>query len=314
MKHYQFLAICTTALLLSACGGGSGGSGGNFTTPNSSSSLGQNYTVPNHLKDAVREALSMLVDWDPAPGPGGYKPLTIAGKTYNKGDRVYFTDFDLGYSEKPYLGTYITKAKQSGIIRVYRLPYSMILSHTISKAEETLDDDSVIRHSYGTGVNLSSLGYLGYHTKEEDLPQTGKATYVGKSFYHKETGNFNLDVDFGSKKVNGEITGLTTGLVTLEEADIKPVGFQHEMGFEGNVTIAKGKALQPVVSVDRTGNQVFYTEEYNTSKYDFEYEGHFFGPKAEEVAGIIVGHEKLDHLKRPSVAPINFAGQRGEIK
>ncbi len=300
MKHYQFLAICTTALLLSACGGGSGG---NFTTPNNNN-LGQNYTVPNHLKDAVREAMTYPVYWDPAPGRSA---LTLGNKTYNKGDSLDFTIFPLGYSEESGSISISGEVNTIGKFRIYRLPYSIITAETIT------DIELASNSNYNRfGVGYGTAFYLGYPT--QSLPQTGKATYVGKSFYNEETGDFNMTVDFADKKVtDGSITGLTTGNITLKEGNIQPVEYadRTRIGFKGEAVLANGKAIEPHVSIDKNGKD-FNTTEYNSSYYNFEYSGHFFGPNAEEAAGLIEAKGKTN--PNDAAELINFAGQRGEIK
>ncbi len=301
MKHYQFLAICTTALLLSACGGGSGG---NFTTPNNNN-LGQNYTVPNHLKDAVREAMTYPVDWDPAPG---HSALTLGNKTYNKDDRIDLASFPLGYSEVNSISSDSEGIVATGKYRIYRLPYSVIIAELILDAEPA-SDNTAEQFSY----TQSTGPYVGYLT--QNLPQTGKATYTGKSFYNEEIGDFNMAVDFADKKVtDGSITGLTKGDVFLSEGEIQPVEYidgHTQIGFAGEAVFIDSEPGANSINFDKNSKS-FVKKEYSSSDYDFNYSGHFFGPNAEEVGGLVWAENKTNPSH--NYVLINFAGQCGEIK
>ncbi len=123
MKKYQLLFLGVTVALLTACG--SGGSGGSSSSTAGRNNLPYQYDVKPELKQAVRDSLKYKVDWEPVKGR---KTLTIDGKSYNKGDFIYYTNFDLGYSKhddfESRKGSHITK----GEFRVYRQPYSLILA------------------------------------------------------------------------------------------------------------------------------------------------------------------------------------------
>ncbi len=334
MKGQTILSICIAGALLTACG--SSGSAGtkpantnsntkppikntdtnktgkgkpstdnstNSKNPNTSPAKGKS-EVPNNLEKAVKEALKFEIDH--APAPNHQSSVVIGNKSYNKGDFVYFTDFDLGYSEHNDSYSETEDGSTKGKTRLYRLPYSVIVAETITDIK-LATNNSDKHFAMGHGATL----YLGYPTK--NLPQTGKANYTGKSFYNEETGNFSLATDFGSKKVNGKITGLSTGEVTLKEGKIQLLEYRDakQMGFSGEALLANGKAFSKTAHIDNNGKR-FDSDEMNSSKYNFVYSGHFFGPKAEEVGGIIEAIKKDEY--RDSEEIINFAGQRGEIK
>ncbi len=148
-------------------------------------------SVSDNLKQAVRDSLKAKVDWDPAKG---HSSLVIDGKSYNKGDFVYFSDFELGESEHNFKDTEDKEVIIKGKMKVYRLPYSVIVADKYT--DVTLADNNSAnsyRGFYGTGF------YAGYLTK--DLPETGSADYVGKSLYNDETGDFKLSVNFGKKAI-----------------------------------------------------------------------------------------------------------------
>lgn len=318
MKFQQSLSICLATALLTACGSSSSLT---TTSPNNSNSQTNNssplpyqYEVPENLKQAVKDALNFKVYWDPAPDQHSMK---IGEKTYNKGDSIDFTDFDLGYSEKSLISTQTKEVIANGKMRVYRLPYSLIMADSYDSAKLASDNTS------GNEVLSNGSGfYLGHFTN--NLPSTGAANYVGKSFYNEETGNFNLNVDFGNKTTEGKITGLSTGDITLAKGNIEPVKrYQDDRsdnpifhaGFTGTAVLANGKAYTTGGTVTTAG-VTKGTQEFNANDYDFKYEGHFFGPNAKEAAGLV--HATLKSGNQTATVGgadlINFAGQRGDIK
>ncbi len=315
MKNYQLLFLSIIVALLTACG--SGGSGGSSSSTAGRNNLPHQYDVKPELKQAVRDSLKVKVDWDPAKG---HQSDIIDGKVYKNGDFIYLTDFDLGYSthdeSTSRKNLFISKSK----LRVYRLPYSVILATTVT------DATSLVSYNDGNKEDIESYGadsYAGYLTK--DLPQTGSANYVGKSFYNDETGNLKLSVNFGEKAITGgEITGLSVGKVTFKPGKIEPLeyeGFEDEevaaTGFKGDIELANAnsKLIEKYTHSDKSGTR-FKEKALGASNHRFGYEGHFFGPNAEEAAGDIDVYEKRADGTRGNYVDtlINFAGQRGKIK
>ncbi len=273
--------------------------------------------VPDNLKQAVKKALEFKVDWEPVPN---HSSVTIDKNSYNKGESFYLTDFGLGYSEHDFASSEDKEYIAEGKLRIYRLPYSVIVAATEEKvtalAPYNNNEDGVV--GYGAGL------YVGYLTK--DLPETGTADYVGKSFYNDETGNLKLSVNFGEKAItSGEITGLSTGKVTFKRGNFEVVDYEdfadrdiETMGFKGEAMLANANSkLVQKYTKSATGDSVEFKERaLSASNHHFRYEGHFFGPNAEEVAGdISVYEKKADGSKGDWIdSPINFAGQRGKIK
>ncbi len=306
MKNYQLLSICITTALLTACG-----SGGGSTSATPNGKLPQNYEVPDNLKQAVKKAMSLPVYWEPAPG---YQESAIMGsKSYRKGDFIDLTDLDLGYSEKSYKHIEDKGWVEKGTVRVYRQNYSAIMAFTPTDIKLSSNNP---RSTEKDDDGLSeAIGYL-----TENLPQTGKATYQGKAFYQNETGNFNLNVNFGDKKVAGKITGLSSGEVTLQKGDIVQTEYEYlterekvvnTMGYKGVATLPdNGKFIEKVATVTKNGITNVKDKVFEPSTHTFKYEGYFFGPNAKETAGDISAYNRKGY----DGTNINFAGQRGEIK
>ncbi len=252
MKNYQLLFLSITVVLLTACG--SGGSGGSSSSTAGRNNLPHQYDVKPELKQAVRDSLKYKVDWEPVKG---HQPEVIDGKGYNKGDFIYLTDFDLGETEHNFKTTDDKEAIIKGKLRVYRLPYSVIVADKYTDVTLASNNpDNSYGGFYGVGF------YMGYLTN--DLPKTGSADYVGKSFYNDETGDFKLSVNFGEKAVtSGEITGLTTGKVTFKPGRIEDMSYHYDneifgMGLKGKAILANGKAFEKNVDVTESGTE--YTD------------------------------------------------------
>ncbi len=307
MKNQHTLLMLALSSILIACGsGGSGGSSGSTpTTPNSN--LPKNYEVPNNLKDAVEKTMQIKIDWQ---GAIGYKPMSINGREYDTGEQVNFSQFNLGYSENTYTFTNKRTIEQ-GKFRIYRMPYSVVFSFIADKNSvkyapnyhSTEKFDDVLAFKPGVG---------GYYT-DKDTPTTGTATYQGIAFIGNEKGTFNLDVDFAKKTTEGKITNLAKNDIILEKGKIQPVGINEnegpkKMGFIGNAKL-NGDYAYLIKGYTPKNGKVIEDKGYS---YDYhKYSGHFFGPKAEEVAGTVYGSDKSGYHDDNLVS---FGGQRGEIK
>lgn len=124
---------------------------------------------------------------------------------------------------------------------------------------------------------------FGYKTPIAQIPTQGKATYSGTAFDQYERGNVTYHVDFADRSGYGEITGLNRlGTITLHKAgyaahadDLNRTTKYYNLG---EATAANGAALR-----------------YNTM---------FYGDKAEELVGEVIG---TTHTS------IGFHGTRGEI-
>lgn len=119
--------------------------------------------------------------------------------------------------------------------------------------------------------------YFGDETPESSIPKSGIVTYKGNASRYdnvtaqvKNIGTTELIADFENKKIKGElkIDGLRRN-ISLKEADIQGNGF-------------KGEAVAGE-------NHILMTRKG-------EYEGKFYGPRTEEVAGKAIFSEELKDL------------------
>ncbi len=326
MKKQHLLSICIAGALLTACS--SGGSSGmknnniNIAKPDNSSTIdngtGNNGTnqntennelphprkVPQELQNAVNDAQKMKIIWSPMKGQHSE---TIGNKSYNKDEFIYAADFDMGYTEHPFTHSNNEYSDDTGKVKIYRMSYVTIFNF--------ITDKNSIKNNTTTEQDISHYApyNAGYFT--DKAPSTGKATYKGIAFVGDDKGQFNLDVDFGHQSTSGKITNLSKSDIILEKGNIKLLASGSDndgpkkMGFIG---IAKLGADYNHLDVDYVISKDGKVSEDNYPYKKYKYNGHFYGPKAEEVAGMIYGvtgsNEDLD------TELATFAGQRGKIK
>ncbi len=348
MKKQHILSICIAGALLTACGSGSNGNSqgikdnnsniapphNSSTTDNGANTNGTNnnnsadngtntdngannsnqtpsngklpyeHKVPKELQEAVEKALTL-----PAPEDEKFS-ATIGDKNYGKGDSLNLTDFDLGLTKTNY--TISDEEETSkGELKIYRQHYSALMN--LLPTDTKLSSDNSEEYTDTLVITGNPGGYT-----TQNMPETGKATYKGKSFYQQEEGDFNLAVNFGENTVKGEITGLSVGTVALEETQY--ISFKHDeeetaqFGYKGVATPHNSNLTVKMATRTQNGMEVT-NKDFTANKYNFIYEGRFFGPKAEETGGVVYTEPKFGSNEDDDYIDIlNFAGQRGEIK
>ncbi|WP_245911136.1 factor H binding family protein [Neisseria iguanae] len=110
----------------------------------------------------------------------------------------------------------------------------------------------------------------GYTTKQ--LPSEGQFNYKGIAFTANETGVLSYDVDFANKTGSGRITGISqAGPVTLPKGNITTINYMNNPDKVG----ISGFGIEADAVSARVGNG--------------SYRLGFFGPNAEEIAGVFEG-------------------------
>ncbi|HEZ7013605.1 TPA: transferrin-binding protein-like solute binding protein [Neisseria meningitidis] len=139
------------------------------------------------------------------------------------------------------------------------------------------------------GRNID-LFLKGIRTAETDIPKTGKARYTGTwearigepiqwdNQADKKEAKAEFDVDFGEKSISGKLT---------EKDGVEPA-FHIENGkIEGNGFHATARTRDNGINLSGTGSTAPKTFKAN----DLRVEGGFYGPKAEELGGIIFNND-----------------------
>lgn len=139
--------------------------------------------------------------------------------------------------------------------------------------------------------------YFGSETPESSIPKSGIVTYKGNASRYdsvtakvKNIGKAELIADFENKKIKGELTidSFLRRNISLKEADIQGNGF-------------KGEAVAGE-------NHILMTRKG-------EYEGKFYGPRAEEVAGKATFSEEVaDKPKFLQLKNLNTSFSAEQVK
>ena len=102
------------------------------------------------------------------------------------------------------------------------------------------------------------------------VPSSGKFNYVGEALSQEQTGKFNYTVDFTAKTGSGSITDIADG-ITLHEGQIGKMSHTNP-----DNTVVSGYGIG---SSARSNSGLSGT-----------YKLGFFGPNADEVAGVVTSH------------------------
>ena len=171
-----------------------------------------------------------------------------------------------GYNRAYSFNGALMKSKDSGLGKI-------IVGNTVLKLADKV---GAIGGLKGFGLSKAIVS-LYDETPESSIPKSGIVTYKGNASRYdnvtaqvKNIGTTELIADFENKKIKGElkIDGLRRN-ISLKEADIQGNGF-------------KGEAVAGE-------NHILMTRKG-------EYEGKFYGPRAEEVAGKAIFSEELKDL------------------
>ena len=180
-----------------------------------------------------------------------------------------------------------SSSRQETNKKIYNQPYSIV---QMNYRKETSDGYSLRSSEY---VNVDTQGV---NTKEHSFPTEGKATYTGKAFNYGNDGNLIYNVDFTARKGSGKITGFEQfGAITLKEAPIQVKQLSKDVGISGGSATTEKTVLKDTAWQTNGGL----------------YSVNFYGPKAEEIGGIISLSGSLEHQAETN---IGFGGTRGEIQ
>lgn len=277
----KLLSLSIAALFLTACAGSSPTAVSTDTAkPMDSHSSASKQTADNGINTlTVRSDLDGVIAEENTTVNGvlqnhsqvvasNYR-FKLDGKTYRIGDKLDISAYPQGLTEKPLdaevtvteTGKKPVNVRLDGKIKIYKQKYSVIAATQANNHSLTNNG------SQPALVNKFSVDNLeGNPTPFAKLPANVSYHYKGQAFTGKSNdGILDYTVDFGNKRGNGLITGLSEfGDITLKEAPITNV---DDPTFKG-----AGIVDAPAVS----------------AKKDFgTYTLGFFGPKAEEIAGSV---------------------------
>ncbi|HEZ0769232.1 TPA: transferrin-binding protein-like solute binding protein [Neisseria meningitidis] len=129
----------------------------------------------------------------------------------------------------------------------------------------------------------------GIRTAEADIPQTGKARYIGTwearigkpiqwDNQADKAAKAEFDVDFGKKSISGTLT---------EQNGVEPAFYIEKGVIDGNGFHATARTRDNGINLSGTGS----TDPKTFQASNLRVEGGFYGPKAEELGGIIFNND-----------------------
>jgi len=289
MKMIKIVSAALFSAFLAACGGSGGGNTVRpdpapdpapvpppAPTPDPSPAPGSSLSeVPEQYRDIVSSAKTVpLTDDD----DGDIYQFTLGGKTgeYN------FSDLPNGVTNLPISMSYRTElgnpALASGTLLVYQQPYSVVIGETWTQdSGDNFEPDE---------LNIfEAEAALGFSTPATALSaltaQNTIFNYKGSAFDGRQEATLNYSMNFGQREGSGSIEGFArTGLITLRPSTLLSNG-----SVRGDAIIENART-EPFI----------------------RYELSFFGPNAEELAGVV--YDSKDEEGFLGESEIIFAGQR----
>lgn len=282
MQPFKLTLVSALVLGLAACGGGGGGGGGSapasepapMNTPTETVTPSTPAESASKTEPTVEQAPTVEV----TPPVETTPTYTLPNAGWNIDKTVLpkgeFKNVDVGYGKiTGYNNDYSVNGAWHGVpaseidVEGVKLALSKLSGLAgVQNSDELSQALSFVTNAEKNLTRKGEVFYFGSETPVADIPSAGVYTYKGVATRYdnlKESvaniGTSTLVANFDTKKISGDLVmdGLRRN-ISLKSADI--VG----NGFEGKAVVGEGSLL-----INRTGT----------------YEGKFFGPNADEVAG-----------------------------
>ncbi|WP_109078515.1 Slam-dependent surface lipoprotein [Aggregatibacter kilianii] len=257
MRKLTFSTLLLSSIVITACSGGGGGGDNNQSNP-----------IPE----------TKLTNSD----------LTISKDSFEKGE-LNGADIMSGNKKVGELSGYNRNYSFNGAFKkednIDMVVVDGVTKFAISKATEAIGGltGNVLSFALKTAWNASKdptrdIFYFGYETPEANIPKKGVVTYKGNASRYdnvnngvRNVGDATLIANFDNKTIKGELDmSYPRRNISLHEAPIVGNGFNGKAVAEGNFPFFASREGQ--------------------------YEGKFFGPNAEEVAGKATFDESVKDL------------------
>ncbi len=274
-------SLILTSVLVAACSGGGGG-GNNGSSPEPEKPINNTQSLNQDSISQGSENSDSAKEPTPTPTPTPTPPttdlpnsdITISKDDYSKGKLTNIPvteDTKLsGYNRQYSFNGALVKVQESNIGDV---GVKWLINQFIEELElgglkgEVLNKTLVSFYNATTKDPVRDVFYFGYETPESNIPVQGVVTYKGNASRYdnvsasvKNIGDSELIADFNTKTIKGELDmTYPRRNITLNETPITGNGFNGKAVTEANFPFL----------ISREG----------------VYEGKFYGPNAEEVAG-----------------------------
>ena len=258
-------------------------------------------------------------DTDDSDNDDGYAESDSDEELDDSEEMPFGEDFDLDTAiekidiltqENEALQTKLTtlEEKQSFIQKIdFENVLKPALNNWISEDSLSDKDKALIQRTITNNFNGGAYFLQGNSTPVKDMPASGTATYQGKWFGRVEKdGRYaspsktaaNFNVDFGNKKLTGELTGDHSRKIFDIRADIR--GNQ----FEGTANTPE-EGFNIADSSNSSHSQPIYVH-----MKDAKVQGGFFGPKAQDLGGSVLYNDATTKTKAVAV----FGATKQETK
>ena len=198
-----------------------------------------------------------------------------------------------GSDEKEIISNYIKILSSYSDKAIHAAMYNWLSEDSLSDADKALIQSTITNNFNGGAYFLQ-----GNSTPLKDMPATGTANYQGKWFGRIEKdGRYaspnqtaaNINVDFGNKKLTGELTGDHSRKVFDIRADI------HGNQFKGTAN-TPSEGFNIADSSNSSHSQPIYVH-----MKDAKVQGGFFGPKAQDLGGSVLYNDAKTKTKAVAV-------------
>jgi len=242
-------------------------------------------TVPEQYRSTVIQQKTIDLEYKRKIGGDEITFTTILEGKEGE-ERYSFSNLPLGRSDLSIFRSYgksdDNPTIHTGSLLVYQQPYSVVMGHNWSDGSGPgyhPNDRRLLEAYEPLGLLTPLSAFLALHAQNITF------NYTGVAFDRTiEQGTLNYTMNFGTQEGSGSITGLSsTGTIDLQAASL-------DMGDNG---IIKGNAFFRGIS---------------PSQQDAKYQLSFYGPNAEEIAGVIGDADPSNNLIGKT--EIIFAGER----
>lgn len=281
MSFYKVSALSVLAISLAACSSSGGGSN-HTSSPTHIPNNNQSITIQptnQDINQAKKGKVQTVKGYDIA--------REINGKIYRSGESaIDSSNYPLGISEREFNETSVIDGKNvtiKGKERVYNQKYSIVYGYGYKDA--FIDYKPILEDVYG--YKMFSIGDVaGLATQESGIPKEGVAAYQGKlvgfsDSYNRitgqrndgnDTGDFSYTVNFSDRTGQGAVTGMSwVQDFRLDKGSISKVNLygRDYIGIKSTASL----------------NDRMYDEPRRSTVG--EYTLAFYGPNAEEIAGVV---------------------------
>lgn len=270
-RNLYWLGVVLTPVLLVGCSGGSGGS-----------EMAQDYSQYKEQKSGEAMPASLATTYTYQAADGSRKTAVSKAPKGAESYRFNADIFPKGKASGEYVSSYDGENVDKGRFMSYQQFYSGVdgSRRTQLMFDQWVDRDEPFEFNLPVGLT----------SKATDLPESGELLYQGQAIDGERFGLFTYGIDFKNK------VGQGGSIVWSGEGEL------GDVLLAGDVPL-KEQTLAMMADPDIWGEHVSHVAPGVSGKAtivgqegDFAYTAVLFGPKAEELAGIVYERTEFDDM------------------